>query len=224
MVEDLARRLDQPREIRSAPQSEVSTTMQLEINDLKAKVLRLTEQGTAQDGKLSYLEIMSEQVNVMQEQIIKWRHRLPELSHDDNTECVVSAVEVDEDLSEFKEVVLKKFKELITNLDALAGEVRVLERDREESWEAVSHKVSTLVDDSVNALTEPLSELEHTVQSRRTTTVTEQSVTQEEVWSTIEQALMAELGKLRQDYAEEIPGCMICANNSMKIRNPKRSS
>ena len=53
-----------------------------------------------------------------------------------------------------KEVVLKKLKELLTN------------RDREESWEAVSHNLSTLVGDSVGALTERLSELEHT-QSRK---------------------------------------------------------
>ena len=205
LVEDLARRLDQSHERGDTSPGETSTTMQLEVNDLKAKVLRLTEQGTVQEGKVSYLEIMSEQLNVIQDQLLKWRHRLPELSHDECTERVVSAVEADADLEDFKRIVLNKFKELITNLDACTGRVRLLERDRDESWEAVSHKVSSLVDDSVSALTGRLSELEHTLQSRRTTPVTEGSVTQEEAWSTIEQALMTEIGKLKDGYAEEIP-------------------
>ena len=126
---------------------------------------RLTEQNTQQDGRLTFLAGMSEQVDLKENQIIKWRYRLPELTDDDSTERIVFAVEVQEDVDTFKEVVLKKLKELITNLTALRGEVRLLERDREESWEAVSHKVSTLVDDSVSAMSERLSELEHTVQS-----------------------------------------------------------
>ena len=138
----------------------------------KAKIYSiksLTEQNTQQDGRLTFLASMSEQVNLMENQIIKWRYRLPELTDDDSEERVVSAVEVQEDVDEFKEVVLKKLKDLLTNLNALRGEVQLLEREKEESWEAVSHKVSTLVDDSVGALTERLSELEHTVQSRKTT-------------------------------------------------------
>ena len=100
---------------------------------------------------------------------------------------MVSAAEVQEDVDEFKEAVLKKLKDLLTNLNALRGEVQLLEREQEESWEAVSHKVSTLVDDSVGALTERLSELEHTVQSRKTTPITEDDLIQMEAWSTMEQ-------------------------------------
>ena len=132
----------------------------------------------------------------------------------------MSAVEVQEDLCEFKDIAMRKIRELATTLTALEGEVRLFERDREESWEAVSHKVSTLVGDSVSALTERLSELEHTVQSRMTTPVTEDSVTHVEVWSTIEQALMSELGKLREDY--EFQDYVTCVRSSMKIRSPKR--
>ena len=109
---------------------------------------------------------MSEQADLIEDQIIKWRYRLPELTDDESKERVVSAVEVQEDLDEFKEIVLKKLKKFLTSLNALQGEVRLLERDREEPWEAISHKVSTLVGDSVGSLTERLSELEHTVQSR----------------------------------------------------------
>ena len=92
----------------------------------------------------------------------------------------------------------------MTNLNALRGEVQLLEREKEESWEAVSHKVSTLVDDSVGALTERLSELEHTVQSRKTTPITEDDLLQTEAWSTMEQAILSELGEVRE-YAHEVP-------------------
>ena len=80
LVEELASRLDHPRERSSATQSELSTAMQLEISDLKAKVLRLAEQCTERDGKLSFFANMSEQVNLMEQQIIKWRYRLPDLT------------------------------------------------------------------------------------------------------------------------------------------------
>ena len=50
----------------STMQSEFSTAVQLEISDLKAKVLRLTEQSTEQDGKLTFLASMSEQVDLME--------------------------------------------------------------------------------------------------------------------------------------------------------------
>ena len=43
---------------------------------------------------------------------------------------------------------------MATGLNNLLHEVRLFERDKTESWEAVSHKVSTLVEDSVGSLTE----------------------------------------------------------------------
>ena len=194
LVEELAKRLDQPQEVSSTTQREFSTAVQVEISDLKAKVLRLTQQSTEQGGKLTFLASMSEQVDLMEQHIIKWRYRLPDLTDDNSRERVVTAVEVQEDLYEFKDIAMRKIGELTTALTALEGEVRLFERDREESWEAVSHNASTLVDDSVSALTERLSELEHTVQSRMTTPVTEESVTHVEVWSTTEQVLMSEIG------------------------------
>ena len=84
---------------------------------------------------------------------------------------------------------------ILTSLNTLRESVRVIENDREESWEAISHKVSTLVEDSVGSLTERLIELEHTVQSQRTTPVTEDDV---------EQVIWSELGKVREQ-AQEIP-------------------
>ena len=101
-------------------------------------------------------------------------------------------------------MVLRKLKEFLTNLNALQESVRLIENDREESWEAISHKVSTLVEDSVGSLTERLTELEHTVQSRRTTPVSDDDVLNMETCSTMEQAIWSELGKVRE-HAQEVP-------------------
>ena len=100
LVEALANRLDWSQEASNAAQSETSTNVLLEISDLKTKVLRLTEQSTKHDGDLSFLTNMSEQVELLEDGIIKWRYRLPELTDDESKERVVSAVEVREELDE----------------------------------------------------------------------------------------------------------------------------
>ena len=67
LVEELANRMDQSQGTGSAEQSEISTNIQLEISDLKTKVLRLTEQSTQHDGRLTFLAGMSEQVDLIAE-------------------------------------------------------------------------------------------------------------------------------------------------------------
>ena len=58
--------------------------------------------------------------------------------------------------------------------------------------------------DSVSALSERLADLEHTVQSRMTTPVTEESATHVETWATIEQALMSEIGKVKDEHTQSM--------------------
>ena len=87
---------------------------------------------------------------------------------------IATAVEVQDELDELRLDIYRKLKEMATGLNNLRESVRLIEKDKDESWEAVSHKVSTLVEDSVGSLTERLTELEHTVQSQGTTPVTEQ--------------------------------------------------
>ena len=110
-MEDLASRLDRSQEVSSATQSELSTNVLLEINDLKAKVSRLTEQSTKLDGDVSFLTKLSAQVQLIEDQVVKWRYRLPELTDDESQEKIVSAVEVREELDEFKDSVNRKLKD-----------------------------------------------------------------------------------------------------------------
>ena len=99
---------------------------------------------------------MSEQASLIEQQIHRWRYRLPDLSDDDSRERVTSAVEVKEDLDKFKDKTMEKVREVNNALFALENEVRLFERARDDSCEAVSQRVSSLVDDSVGALSERL--------------------------------------------------------------------
>ena len=60
---------------------------------------------------------------------------------------------------------MEKVRSANNAIAALKDEVKVLARDREDSWEAVSHRLSTLVGNSVSSLSERVSELEHVVQT-----------------------------------------------------------
>ena len=54
-----------------------------------------------------------------------------------------------------------------------------------------------MVESSVGSLTERLTELEHTVQSKGTTPVTDDDVLDMKTWSTLEQVIWAELNKVK---------------------------
>ena len=62
------------------------------------------------------------------------------------------AIEVQEDLSELTDTCYRKFHSIFNRLSALEGMVGTLEHSREESWEAVSNRVSTLVESSVTSM------------------------------------------------------------------------
>ena len=131
LVTDLANRLDQSQETGSATQSELSTNVLLELADLKSKVCRLAEQGAQLDGDVSFLKRLSEHVDLIEGQIIKWKYRLPELADDEGQEKIVTAVEVQEELDDLRDVVDKRLKEVMTSLNSLRESVRLIETDRE---------------------------------------------------------------------------------------------
>ena len=212
VVKDLASRLDRSQDISGATQPELSTGVLLEINDLKSKVTRLTEQNTKLEGDVSYLSSLSEQVDAL------WKC-LPPGTGEEGPERVVTAVEVQDEMDEFRNDVYRKIKELATGLNNLRDSVQLIERD--ESWEAVSHRVSTLVENSVGSLTERLTELEHTVQSQGTTPVTDEDVLNMETWSTLEQVIWAELNKVKEQ-AQEVPKKYTLCGSFMRIKSEEK--
>ena len=110
--------------------------MQLELSDLKTKVLRLTAtQHTAQLGSLS---LMSEKVDLAEEQILRWRYRLLGLTDDEDQQPIVTSVEVQEQLSQFQESTRNKVHDVRQGIDSLERKVRLLEVARSESWELIS--------------------------------------------------------------------------------------
>ena len=154
---------------------------------------------------MSFLKSLSERVEALGDQIVKWNFRLPDLTNDESHEKVLTAIEVREELTELTEVSFKKFRGILLRLDTLEDIVETLERAGDESWEALSNKVSTLVEVSVTTLTGRLTELEQTVQSQRTTPIADENdVLNMETWSTLEQVMWTELGKVH-DQTQEIP-------------------
>ena len=150
-MEGLANRLDQSQDSLSTPRGEANTSVLLDMSDLKTKVSRLTEQHTKLEGDVSFLRDLHERVEELGSQIVKWGNRLPDL-HDENDEKVPTAIEVQEELSELTNTCFRKFNSIFTRLTALEGMVGTLEHSREESWEAVSNRVSTLVESSVTSI------------------------------------------------------------------------
>ena len=133
----------------------------------------------------------------MEGQICKWDGRLPDLS-DESDKKVPTAIEVQEDLDLQVQTNRNNFHYVFNKLHTLEGMISALEHSREESWEAVSNRVSTLVESSVVSLSGRMTELEQTVQSQRTTPVEiEDTTSNAETWAAIEQVMWAEIGKVK---------------------------
>ena len=120
-------------------------------------------------------------------------------------EKVPTAIEVQEELTSLTDVSYRKFHSIFNPLSALEGMVGTLEHSREESWEAVSNRVSTLVESSVTSLSGRVTELEQALQSQRTTPVeTDDVAMNAEAWAASEQAIWAELGKIKEQM-QDVP-------------------
>ena len=61
--------MDHAQESTGETREEPGVAVQLEVNDLKAKVLRLTEQITEHDAKVNFFSVLSERVDLMEQQI-----------------------------------------------------------------------------------------------------------------------------------------------------------
>ena len=207
LVEEMAGRLDRSQDSLNTSQGEANTGILLDIGDLKAKVTRLTEQHTRLEGDVSFLRELHERVEELGTQIVKWNNRLPYLNDatDEDDEKVPTAIEVQDELSSLTDTCLRKFHSIFNRLQTLEGMVGTLEHSREESWEAVSNRVSTLVESSVSSLSGRVTELEQALQSQRTTPIEPEDITLDaETWAASEQVIWAELGKIKEQM-QEVP-------------------
>ena len=109
VVEDLASRLDRSQETSGTAQNELSTNALLEINDLKSKVSRLTEQNTKLEGDVSYLSSLAEQVSALWK-CLPSECIPPGQTGEEGQERVVTAVEVQDEMDEFRKDVYRKNK------------------------------------------------------------------------------------------------------------------
>ena len=138
LVEELASRIDQSQDNLSTPRDETSTSVLLDLGDLRTKVTRLTEQHTTLEGDVSFLRDLHDHVEELGNQIVKWNNRLPDLN-DESDEKVPTAIEVQEGLTALTDTSYQKFHGIFNRLHTLEGIVGTLEHSREHSWEAVSN-------------------------------------------------------------------------------------
>ena len=207
MVEELAGRFDRSQDGLSTPQGEASTGVLLDIGDLKTKVARLIEQHTQMDGDVSFLKSLHESVEALGNQIVKWNNRLPDLNDvtDEDGDKVPTAIEVQEELTDLTNVSYAKFHSIFGRLQALENMVGTLGQSRDESWEAVSNRVSTLVESSVTSLSGRLTELENALHSQRTTPIESDEVGMNaETWAASEQVIWSELGRVKEQL-QDVP-------------------
>ena len=91
---------------------DVSVPALLEIEDLKRKVVRLIEQATQHTQDISSLTPLIERVNLAENQTIRFRHRIPDLTDTEPGERMVTAVEVQEQLNGFKGATQQRIEDV----------------------------------------------------------------------------------------------------------------
>ena len=132
----------------------------LEIEDLKRKVTRLIEQVGQNTQAICTLTPLIPRVDLADNQIIRWRHRLPHMAtdmdaeEDDEVETVVTAIQVREERQAFKESARRRITEARDVITALEDRVNILRRAREDSWEVVTNRVTSEVDKASATLSE----------------------------------------------------------------------
>ena len=207
MIEELAGRFDRSQDSLSTPQDEASTGAPLDLGDLKTKVARLIEQQTETNGDVSFLKTLHANVEELGKQVIKWNHRLPDFNDatDEDGDKVPTTIEVQEELTDLTNMSYTKFHSIFGRLQALENMVGTLGHSRDESWEAVSNRVSTLVESSVTSLSGRLTELENALHSHRTTPIESDEVgVNAEAWAASEQVIWSELGRVKEQL-QDVP-------------------
>ena len=207
MIEDLAGRFDRSQDSLSTPQDEASTGVLLDLGDLKNKVARLIEQQTETNGDVSFLKTLHTNVEELGKQVIKWNRRLPDFNDvtDEDGDKVPTTIEVQEELTDLTNVSYTKFHSIFGRLQALENMVGTLGHSRDESWEAVSNRVSTLVESSVTSLSGRLTELENALHSHRTTPIEpDDAGVNAEAWAASEQVIWSELGRVKEQL-QDVP-------------------
>ena len=120
----------------------------MEVEDLKRKAARLTEQ-VSEHAQDTTLKPLIPRVDLAENQIIRWRYRLPDMASDlkdDNDPpmaTVVSPVEVREELQTFQDAVRRKVAEIREVITTIEERMNILRRAREDAWELVTDRVAS---------------------------------------------------------------------------------
>ena len=125
----------------------------LEIEDLKRKVACLIEQVGQHTQETSTLNPVIPRVDLMQNQITRWRYRLPDMAtdNDDKAETVAIAIEAREELQALKEADRRRIAETREVITALEDRVNILRRASAALTDGVT-EVERLVQSQIASL------------------------------------------------------------------------
>ena len=99
-------------------------------------------------------------------QIIRWRYRIPDLTDDESSERIVTAFEVQEQLNGFKGATRRKIDDVRQAIVVLEDRVNILRRARNETWELIKDRLTSELDRTATSLSDRLTRLERMMQSQ----------------------------------------------------------
>ena len=145
----------------SAP-PEGSTTMVMDVDELKTKVTRLQEQVDQHNRHLIALGSVLHRLD--QGQVEHWRNRLEPQSMD--AWWIHTSIELQEQLQAFIRGDRARIQEIRDGITGIEERVNVLRRSRDDIWEVVSDRVTSEVNRVSAMLNERVAEVERVVQTR----------------------------------------------------------
>ena len=128
-----------------------SREMRTSIGRFIRKVARLIEQATTNSQEISDVKPALPRVDLMENQIIRWRHRHPNLTEDDDGDSdeevsMLTAHAICEHLGALQGATRRKIEELRQAIMAHEDRVNILRSSRDDTWQLVNDRLTTEVD------------------------------------------------------------------------------
>ena len=103
---------------------------------------------------------------MIESQIERWRHRLPDVLFGDQMDEVATAIELQEEFLALKAADRRRIEDIREVIASSEERVNILRGSRDDTWEVVSDRLTSEVDRVSATLTERMAEVERAVQTR----------------------------------------------------------
>ena len=136
----------------------------------------LIEQVDRNNGELGNLRCALPRLDLIEDQIQKWRCRLPDVMVGDEINEVIAPIEAQEELQASKEADRRRIEEIRDVIPVIQFEERVniLRRFRSETWDLLSERLTSELDRASTTLNDRVAEVERAVHTRSASPATTQ--------------------------------------------------